>query len=85
MFLSQRCSKLGSIKRKSITMTIMTTPDLFEISTAQILKVDSRITSPRARDQVALKRKAGEPVNGGELQGLKAPFICTEAVGRIEQ
>ena len=81
--LSQSCGKHGPISRKSVNTTMMPSTESVQISTARILKKDSRITSSRIQSD--LEREAGALVNVGEVQGPKARFICTEAVEGIEQ
>ena len=80
--LSQSCGKHWPISRKSINTTMMTSTELIEISTAQILKDDSRMTS-----------SGGQSNRGEEIceldcavvaKELKTRFIRTEAVEGIE-
>ena len=81
--LSQSCGKHGLISHKSVTTTMMFSTELIEISTARILKDDSRITSSRVQSD--LEKEAGDVVSIGKVQGIKAGFIGIEAVEGIEQ
>ena len=81
--LSQSYGKHGPISRKSVNTTMTTSTELIEISTARILKGDSRITSSGVQSNRG--EEVGDVVSIGKVQGIKAGFIGTEVDEGIEQ